>query len=407
MTDALPNNYQQFYSDVKSALSDVTLITDPLRTLAFGSDASFYQLIPKIVADVTNEEQVVFIIKTAHKHQTPITFRAAGTSLSGQSITDSILVRLAPEQWRSYQIIDEGALIKLQPGVIGANANRYLLPYQRKIGPDPSSINSAKVGGIAANNASGNCCGIAQNSYQTLQSIRVVLADGSVLDTSDTQSISSFRDSHKEFLQKLSLLAEQTKNDQSLAERIKYKYRIKNTMGYSLNALLDFTDPIDILAHLMIGSEGTLGFISEITYQTVAEHQHKASSLIFFEDINTACQAVAILKSQPVAAVELMDRRAIQSVEEQPGMPDYLSQLSNTAAALLVETRAENSTQLTSQIEQINRALEPINTIYPVAFTAEPDEYNALWKIRKGLFPAVGQCDRLVLQSLLKILPLM
>ncbi len=74
--------------------------------------------------------------------------------------------------------------------------------------------------------------------------------------------------------------------------RIRHKFRMKNTTGYSLNALVDFDDPIDILAHLMIGSEGTLGFISEITYRTVPEYADKASALILFDDLETACRAV-------------------------------------------------------------------------------------------------------------------
>jgi D-lactate dehydrogenase len=94
------------------------------------------------------------------------------------------------------------------------------------------------------------------------------------------------------------------------------------------------------LQHLLIGSEGTLGFIAEITYHTVPEHTHKATALMLFPDIKTACEAVAILKTQPVAAVELMDRTALRSVEDKTGVPSSLKTLPATATALLVETRA-------------------------------------------------------------------
>jgi hypothetical protein len=78
------------------------------------------------------------------------------------------------------------------PGIIGAEVNRRLAPLGRKIGPDPASINAAKIGGIAANNSSGMCCGTAQNSYNTLAAIRVLLADGTVLDTGDSSSMAAF-----------------------------------------------------------------------------------------------------------------------------------------------------------------------------------------------------------------------
>ena len=390
MDQAVTDNFQHFHKQVKEIIPPSRLITDPLRTLVYGTDASFYRLTPKIVIDVIDENEVVAVITIANHQGIAITFRAAGTSLSGQSITDSVLVRLAPDCWRGYKVKDGGNLVTLQPGVIGASANRYLLPYRRKIGPDPSSINSAKIGGIAANNASGNCCGIAQNSYQTLKNIRLVLADGTILDTGNKDSVARFKSTHQEFLDEVSNFAQQTCSNTELKQRIRHKYRIKNTMGYSLNALVDFNDPVEIIAHLMIGSEGTLGFISEITYETVEEHLFKASALVIFETIESACKAVALLKSQDVSAVELMDRRAIKSVQNEPGMPKILSKLSSTASALLIETRAANESELKIQITTIQNQLDDTRTVFPVSFTTVADEYNSLWKIRKGLFPAVG-----------------
>ena len=95
---------------------------------------------------------------------------------------------------------DDGATIRLGPAVIGAHANRALAPFGRKIGPDPASIDAAKIGGIAANNASGMCCGTRENSYHTLAGVRVMLADGTVLDTEDAASVAAFRRSHADLL---------------------------------------------------------------------------------------------------------------------------------------------------------------------------------------------------------------
>ena len=165
---------------------------------------------------------------------------------------------------------------------------------------------------------------------------------------------------------------------------------MKNTTGYSLNALVDFDDPFDIIQHLMIGSEGTLGFIAEVTYKTVPELPHKASALMLFPDIETACRAVAILKSCPVEAVELMDRASLRSVEDKPGMPEYLKQLDAQAASLLVETRATSPGNLSRQAKEITAAIDTLPTIRPITFTDEVGEYTRLWNIRKGLFPSVG-----------------
>lgn len=385
----MKQQYQAFHDQLKSFIPDTRLISDPLRTLAYGTDASFYRLIPQIVVRVESADEVSRIVTLAADSGIPVTFRAAGTSLSGQAITDSVLIQLG-DGWNNYEISDDASSIKLQPGVIGGHANKYLAPFNKKIGPDPASINAAKIGGIAANNASGMCCGTAQNSYRTLKSMKLVLADGTQLDTGCEQSLAAFRTSHKGLLDALDALARQTRQNDVLRDRINHKYRLKNTTGYSLNALVDYEDPIEILQHLMIGSEGTLGFMSEITYQTVDEFPDKASALIFFDTVRTTCEAVAILKNTPVSAVELIDRAGLHSIENKEGMPAFIRDLPEDAAALLVETRASKAELLTGQVEEIKASISHLKTSKAVEFTTDPEEYAKYWAIRKGLFPAVG-----------------
>lgn len=234
------------------------------------------------------------------------------------------------------------------------------------------------------------CCGTAQNSFNTLAAMRVVLFDGTVLDTEDAASVASFRQSHGHLLQQLATLAEQCRANPVLSEKIRHKYRLKNTMGFSLNALTEFTDPIDILIHLMVGSEGCLGFISSVTYHTVPEHPHKATALWVFPDIVSCCQAVMILKNAPVSAVELLDRRSLRSVQAKPGLPDWVVTLSDGAAALLIESRAATATLLAQQLSEITTLLAGFVTEQRVDFSSDPKIYEQLWAIRKGTFPAVG-----------------
>ena len=362
---------------------------DPLSTLAFGTDASFYRLIPKLVVRVESEGEVVALLKLAHAENVSVTFRAAGTSLSGQAISDSVLIVLG-DNWNGREIRNGGEQIRLQPGVIGANANAVLAPLGRKIGPDPASINAAKIGGIVANNSSGMCCGTAQNTYKTLAGLRLVLADGTVVDSEDAASVSAFRQSHAALLDRLAELGRETRANTELASKIRHKYRLKNTTGFSLNALVDFDDPLDILNHLMVGSEGTLGFISAVTYDTVPDHAHKASALIVFPDVETCCLAVPVLKQQPVSAVELLDRRSMRSVENMKGLPDWVKDLSPTACALLIESRAATQSLLHEQINLIMASIAHFPVEKQVDFSEDPAVYNQLWRIRKDTFPAVG-----------------
>ncbi|MDO7084740.1 FAD-binding and (Fe-S)-binding domain-containing protein [Pseudocolwellia sp. AS88] len=378
-----------FLLNIREILASEQIIEDITRRRAFGTDASFYQLIPQLILKIDTEIQIQKVIALAHKFDVPITFRAAGTSLSGQAITDSVLIMLSTD-WTQYQVKDEGNLISLQPGIIGADANKHLVKYQRKIGPDPASINTCKIGGIAANNASGMCCGVSKNSYYSVADMTLVLADGTLVNTADALSVELFKQSHSAMLNNLSELAESVQNNAELKQLIDHKYRLKNTTGYAINALIDYIDPLDILMHLMIGSEGTLGFISNITYRTYPDYQHKASGLFSFSTAEQACLAVTQLSNCPVDAVELMDQRALNSVKGQKGLPDSFCDQANETTALLIEIRGETNTELLKNIAQVKHVINLYTPIQQIDFTQDPLLSQQLWAIRKGTFPAVG-----------------
>jgi D-lactate dehydrogenase len=365
------------------------IFTDPLNTLARGTDAGFYRLVPRMVVRVENEEEVIALIQACSASNIPLTFKAGGTSLSGQTITDSVLVEIG-DGFTGSSIINEGRLIKLKCGITGGLANLRLVKYGRRLGPDPSSMNSAKIGGIVANNASGGAFGISHNSYHTLRSMRIIFADGCILDTLDDESRKQFIMNHPEIMGRLISLSSKIKNNHELASRIRHKYELKNTCGFGLNALLDFTDPIDILFHLMVGSEGTLGFISEVTYETVENPPLKATALIYFPSVRAACETVSILKKLSINAGELMDRNALRSVQDKPGMPEELKGLNDDAAALLIDITAYNQNELSKQVTEITQALSSIRTLFPVKFTADAANYEKIWKVRKGLFTSAA-----------------
>lgn len=376
-------------SALRRVLPARQIISDALRRLAYGTDASFYRLVPQLIVFVENEAQLCQVLRVARQLGQHLTFRAAGTSLSGQALSDGLLVVIG-EGFASCEISADAGTVRLGPGLIAAEANRRLAPFGRKIGPDPASIDTCKIGGIAANNASGMCCGTAQNSYQTLRGMRVVLANGALLDTEDAASVAQFRREQTPLLEELAALGAATRANPELAQLIRHKYKIKNTTGYSLNSLVDYSDPIDILIHLMIGSEGTLGFISRITYQTVPDYAHKSSALVFFPDIATACAAVLALKPLDVSAVELLDRASLRSVENKPGLPDIIKRLGEAAAALLIEVRAEDDAALAQGIVVAEQAMQPFATLQPVRFSLDAEECAMFWKVRKGTFPSVG-----------------
>ena len=263
---------KRFLDEIKSFLPSDSVYTDELRTLAWGTDASFYRLTPQVVIRARDEAEVSTIVKIASKYGLSFTFRAAGTSLSGQSVSDSILI-VAGKNWEEYSIAEDASSITLQPGIVGARVNQILKPLGRVFPPDPASIGSAMVGGIVANNASGMNCGTHANSDRMLLSARLVLPDGTVLDTGDKASREAFKQSHPDFIAKIESLRDRIRANQPLADRIRKKYSIKN-----------------------VGSEGTLAFISQVTMRTLHDYPCKASAMLYFFSMSESCEAVVALK---------------------------------------------------------------------------------------------------------------
>lgn len=382
--------YRQFLREINRFIPKDRTYTDELRRLTWGTDAGFYRLVPETVIRTENEKEVSDILKTAGRLSLPVTFRAAGTSLSGQTVSDSILV-VAGKNWEKYSVSEDRETITLQPGVIGAHVNEILAPFGRHFGPDPASIKSAMVGGIVMNNASGMSCGTHANSDRTLVSARIVFADGTVLDTGDAESRRAFAESHGEFLRGIEALRDEVLSDKELTERIRYKYSIKNVTGLNILPFITYTDPFDIITHLMAGSEGTLAFISEVTMKTLPSMPFRASALIYFTSIKEAAEAVVAMKRLNVDAAELLDKRSLLSVgdkvgkEAQEGLRRYPD-----LTAILTETEAESEEQLHDNIEAIKEALAPFKTLTDVRFTDDPKEYGKFWAVRSGIFPSVG-----------------
>jgi D-lactate dehydrogenase len=371
-------------------------LIDPSRVLmrmidriAFASDASLYRLIPRAVVQPMNTEEVSKLFAFSREKGIPLTFRAGGTSLSGQAITDGILVDVG-RYWRMGSVEDSGRLMRVQPGLIGQQANQMLKKYASKIGPDPASISAARMGGILSNNASGMCCGVSQNAYHTLRSMTFLLPSGTEINTADRDADRRFWESEPRLASGLLETKRFIEADTKLAGRIRAKYRMKNTTGYSLNAFLDYSEAAEIFSHLLIGSEGTLAFIAEAVLETVPDLPVKYTGLLLFPDLHAACEAIAPLREAGAAALELMDRASLRSVENKPGIPAEIRGLPAGAAALLVEFQTADVHAVLENAARAKAAVRGLKLLSEPLFTDDPVTQDRLWKIRKGLFPSVG-----------------
>ncbi|WP_343743881.1 FAD-binding and (Fe-S)-binding domain-containing protein [Chitinophaga sp.] len=375
--------------ELKNILPDNRIKSRYIDLISYASDAGFYHLVPQAVVQPIGEKEIVALFRFSQQHRIPLVFRTGGTSLSGQSITDGILVDLS-QYWNKIQIEENGQAVRVQPGITGAMVNTYLKKHARKIGPDPSSINSAMMGGILSNNSSGMCCGVALNSYHTTRYIKFILPDGNTFSTEHKNDYARFEMECAPLFVSLADFRDRIAADQALHDRIRQKYQTKNTVGYALNAFIDYHHPLDIMAHLLIGAEGTLAFIAEAVMDTVPDYAYKSTALLYFPTIYAACQAIVPLTNAGALMVELMDRASLRAVEDMDGMPAIVKTLPETAAALLIEFQEETQAALDARVNGFMASATSLDMSEPPVFTTNPAEQAFFWKVRKGLFPAVG-----------------
>jgi D-lactate dehydrogenase len=356
---------------------------------AFAADAGFYYLLPQAVVQPDTVEEIKHLFAFANQHKIPLTFRAGGTSLSGQSITDGILVDLS-RHWKKIQPLNKGEQIAVQPAAIGAHVNHALKQFQKKIGPDPASITAAMMGGILSNNSSGMCCGVQFNSYHTVASVHFVLPNGNEYNTTIKEDYQRFEAEDKIIADGITALRNDLLQNDALVQKIRTKYKIKNTVGYSINAFLDYEHPLDIFAHLLIGGEGTLAFIAEAVLNTIPDKRFKTTGLLFFESPAAAAENIPLLKSTHAEALELMDRPALRSIEHLDYCPTIIKTLPEGATAILCEYQATSEDELNKLFASVQTIINQLPILGKVDFTKEEYQQQKFWKLRKGMYPSVA-----------------
>lgn len=354
-------------------------------------DASHYLLTPRAVVTPSTRDEIAAVFAWATAQSQPITFRSGGTSLSGQSSTAGTLVDTR-RHFRQIGIGADGLTARVEPGATVRQVNARLLRHGRKLGPDPASEIACTIGGVVANNSSGMACGTAQNTYRTLRSAVIVLPTGTVIDTALDDADERLRASEPALWQTLADLRDRVLADPVLVAEVERQFAIKNTMGYGLNALIDHEQPVQILAHLMVGSEGTLGFIAEATFDTVPLLRHAATTLLVFETLRAATDALVDIIATGPATIELMDAASLRAAQLDPESRAALPQIPVVQhCALLVEYQAATATDLTA----LTDGAQALFTRLPLATAAELTSNAAiratLWHIRKGLYATVAE----------------
>ena len=376
--------------NIAAALGDEVVTQRPLDRLAYAHDASHYLLVPQTVVTPRSAEQVARVMRTCGQEGVSLTFRSGGTSLSGQGLSDSVLVDTR-KRFQEVEVLDAGRRVRVQPGVTVGRVNALLAPYGRKLGPDPASESVCTIGGVIANNSSGMHCGTRNNTYRTLESLVLVLPSGTVIDSAKPDASRRLAAAEPQLHEGLLRLRQRIMDNPQSVAIVRQQFSMKNTMGYGVNALVDFEDPLDILVHLIVGSEGTLGFVAEAVFGTVEVLPHVATGLLVFADVQAATSSIPQLIDAGTVTAELMDAASLSVSSRDPKCPTVISGLSvDRHAALLVEFEASTADELDARRRAADPAIEALRLESPFKLTTDAAERATLWHIRKGLFSTVA-----------------
>jgi D-lactate dehydrogenase len=390
--DALAGGIAQpLRGDLEELLGADRVLARPGDLVRYASDASPYRLLPRAVVMAKEVDDVAALLAFGREHGIPVTFRAGGTSLNGQGQTNGILVDVR-RHFRGLTVEEDGARVRVATGAILGHVNRVLAPHGRRLGPDPASTDVATVGGVVANNSGGMRCGVTKDSYSTLRSLTFVLPSGTRIDTAAPGAAAEFEAAEPELAAGLAAIRDEIRGDPELTARIRHKFEIKNTTGYRLCAFLDATSPVEIFRRLLVGSEGTLGYVPEVVFETVPQPPLTTTAWIHFPSIDAAVAPVGELVAIGATAVELMVAPALIAAGwNMVGAPPEFKELDPTGAALLVEFGGATPAELGAQVERASALLAEHETLVEPAFTRRPEEIEVAWRVREGLHGLVGR----------------
>lgn len=278
----------------------LTRVSDLVR---YASDGSPYRLLPQVVVVPRNLDDMAKVLRYCSENGRNATFRAAGTSLCGQSQGDDVIIDTR-EHWAGMAV--EGEALRARPGTILGHANTVLARSGRRLGPDPASARAACIGGVLANNAAGMRCTPERSAYATLRDLTFVLASGTTINTEDVDAEEQFAASEPELAAGLLQIRQEILDDPALEQRIRAKYEIRNTTGYTMKAFLDADTPLQIFKKVLVGSEGTLGFIGEAVIETLPIPKVIGICWIHTPSVTDAVAIVPKVKALGAEAVEML-----------------------------------------------------------------------------------------------------
>ncbi len=352
----------------------------------FSTDGSVFRVVPSAVVYPQNEADVVETVamtaqQAAAGNQISITSRGKGTDQGGAALGSGLMLVMPAHMNHFYEI--NKSTITVQPGMVYKDLQHLLHSHGRFLPPYPASIDFATIGGAVANNSAGEKTVKYGSTRDYVERLRVVLANGDVITTSRL-SAKELRQKQKQtdfeghIYRNVDYLIEE--NWDQLADA--YPRVSKNSAGYDLWHVKAPDGSFD-LGQLIVGSQGTLGVVTEVTMRHVEYNPQTHLIVGYFEGMEQAAQAVELLMPLKPSALEVVDHNLLEFLKEHDPaqlkgvMPDKMPGI-----VLLVQFDDAKQRLQKAKTKKTVKVFEKLAFDYRVA--TDLDEQTKLWKIRRG-----------------------
>jgi FAD/FMN-containing dehydrogenase/Fe-S oxidoreductase len=383
-----PDTSRALGSDLRRLLRDDQIKDDHPSKTAYAVDASIYRIEPRAVALVESEDDIQRVVRYAVERGIPLTARAAGTNLTGSAIGSGIILDVSPLH-RILELNKEERWARVQPGIVLAELNKQLAGDGLMFGPDPSSGDMCKLGGMLANNSAGPHTLRYGAVKDNVESLRVCLSSGAWLEarryTVGDPATGRLLSSHAALHETLGLVRAHADLLDNKRPRVS-----KNSCGYNLFGLADgLAEGVIDLPKLFVGSEGTLGVFSEATIRLVRKPRATLTALIHFKRLEDVGEAVPQLLELQPSALEVMDANTLDLIgRPSHGIPG------DAAATLLAELDADDQADdLRAQAERMAAVCRRYSLASGIVTASDPEQREQLWKARKALYPTLYRFD--------------
>ncbi|HSD56344.1 MAG TPA: FAD-binding oxidoreductase [Candidatus Saccharimonadales bacterium] len=375
------------------------VMTSPDARRYFATDASVLSLTPALVVYPRNENDVRktarFTWQLAERGRViPITARGAGTDLSGAALGSGIMLAFPAHMHRVLELDSKSGVVTVEPGINYAKLQQTLNTHDRFLPPYPASVEYSTIGGAVANNSSGEKSFKYGDTRDYVRSTRVVLANGEVIETG--------RLSKRELGKKLGLATFEGEIyravDTLLEENSELIGKIqvgvtKNSAGYYLEDIKRKDGSFD-LTPLIVGSQGTLGIVTEVTFETEAYIPNTILMAAQFNDLESAQTAVLELRDLPdmPSAIEMVDDQLLTVVDKlNPNQLKDVIAKPFPRVVMLIEFDSASERMQKRLIKKTQKILEKLGATFQIE--TDPAEQEKLWKIRHASAAVVAHTE--------------